>query len=360
MGALLVNADQLALSGRKRLGFTLIELLVVIAIIAILTSLLLPAVQSAREAARRAQCINNLKQLALASHNYESAHGAFPIGAPLKPDINFGFRLVEDQSIFVSMLSQCEQQPFFNAMNFSRSIFSGPNSTVCSAGFSVLWCPSDGHIVGKRSHFGPYYDNPDLAVTYTNYTGCAGTWFQEILVYCTVVAPKPMNYCPVFWPINNNTLGMYVYDRGTKIAHITDGTSNTLLFGEKATGLFSTAESLCFNWWSDAATRNTLCTTLYPINAYKRVLNVAVDDNYSWVEGASSFHPGGANFAFADASVRFLKDTIDTWPYNPATGYPVGVTNNRGIYTPAPGTRVGVYQSLSTIRNGEVVHSDQY
>jgi prepilin-type N-terminal cleavage/methylation domain-containing protein/prepilin-type processing-associated H-X9-DG protein len=344
-------------------GFTLIELLVVIAIIAVLIALLLPAVQSAREAARRAQCTNNLKQLALAALNYESANGTFPIGIPMKGDPDFGWALAPEQSTFVSMLCQFDQIPLYNSMNFSRSIYSGPNSTVYATGLATIWCPSDAQIIGKRSSFGAYYDNPNLTVCYTSYRGCTGTWNPYLYQYCgwvnPVIYPASMSTCAVYQPIESTMNGAFHYVP-SNIAQLTDGTSNTILYGEGANGIFTASDSLCFNWWGDAVSSDTLFSTLYPINAWKKVPRVSEEYSDSWVDSASSFHPGGANFAFADGSVHFLKDSIQSWPFAPATGFPTGVTDTGGVFTLAPGTQIGVYQKLSTRAGGEVISSDSY
>jgi prepilin-type N-terminal cleavage/methylation domain-containing protein/prepilin-type processing-associated H-X9-DG protein len=360
-------------------GFTLIELLVVIAIIAVLIALLLPAVQSAREAARRAQCVNNLKQIALAAQNYHDANGTFPIGSIMKPDPMFLWFQVEDQSTFVSMLGFFEQQPLYNAMNFSRSIYSEANMTIYAAGLATLWCPSDGQIAGKRISFGPYGGyvgsgfNPNLTVAYSSYSGCTGTWYPEVLSFGDnfVMWPTPISSSAHFTAMQGCMNGIFRYSIPTSIALITDGTSNTIIYSEKANGSFSKNDTLinpagandssCYNWWGDCVSGDTLFSTLYPMNAFQKVPLVKDEYDVSWVEGASSFHPGGANFAFADGSVHFLKDSISTWPFNPTTGYPNGVGDNgTGVFTLAPGTQVGIYQMLSTRAGGEVVSSDQY
>jgi prepilin-type N-terminal cleavage/methylation domain-containing protein len=129
---------------RSSRGFTLIEILVVIAIIGVLVALLLPAVQAAREAGRRMQCANNLKQLALAAHNYVSAHGVLPQGTAahdLTAHADWGAQ--PSHGAFVALSQYLEQGPIYNAINFDLSIFDIPNTTVHAVGLATLWCPSD-------------------------------------------------------------------------------------------------------------------------------------------------------------------------------------------------------------------------
>ena len=131
-------------SGRraKRRGFTLIELLVVIAIIAVLIALLLPAVQAAREAARRSQCVNNLKQLGLATHNYLSSNNTFPQGIQWQYD-SHGTGCWTSGSCLVPLMQYAEQVPLFNATNFSCNMYNEQNLTISATGLAMLYCPSD-------------------------------------------------------------------------------------------------------------------------------------------------------------------------------------------------------------------------
>ena len=154
-----------------------------------------------------------------------------------------------------------------------------------------------------------------------------------------------------------------------RLSSITDGTSNTMALGERAHGQYSQnvgpdgyADFYCYNWWFSPNYGDTMFTTFYPINPAKRLKNT---DGYltqgdAYVMAASSFHPGGANFAFVDGSVRFLKETINSWPYNPQTGVPTNVSlDSNGFFVLAPNTQ-RVYQALSTRNGGEVISSDAY
>ena len=130
-------------------GFTLIELLVVISIIGVLVGLLLPAVQSAREAARRMQCTNNLKQIVLATHGYIDVWSTLPRGGFLQR-ISAGSGLYDSTGspylsggVFLGLLPYLEQRPLYDAMNFQVNIFTAINATVSATGIATLWCPSD-------------------------------------------------------------------------------------------------------------------------------------------------------------------------------------------------------------------------
>jgi len=152
-----------------------------------------------------------------------------------------------------------------------------------------------------------------------------------------------------------------------RLASITDGTSNTMAFGERAHGLYSQQVSsdgytdfYDYNWWFSPNFGDTMFTTFYPINPWRKLQNTTTYGNQgdAYVLGASSFHPGGANFAFADGSVKFLKDTINSWPYDPVQGIPTNVTTDaNGMFILAPNTQ-GVYQALSTRNGGEVISAD--
>jgi prepilin-type N-terminal cleavage/methylation domain-containing protein/prepilin-type processing-associated H-X9-DG protein len=374
-------------------GFTLIELLVVIAIIAVLIALLLPAVQSAREAARRAQCVNNLKQLALALANYESASGSYPYGMAREncgPNCYFGANgYFVGSSLFVRMLTYLDQQPMANAWNFSLINWTADNATVGAQGLAVLWCPSDGLTTGYHlTYAGWGWDGSTQVLTYTNYAGNMGTFckvpisFSSPAQHQAILRQANGVFFYLGWPTINppvqpNPLGNV--NPGSispaTIASVTDGLSNTFAFGEKAHGKFSQTPdvygSIDFQYngaWVSGSFGDTLFTTLFPLNPFGRIGDdpngdyfYAYDmqeDNFSIA--ASSFHPGGANFAFLDGSARFIKDSINTWPYNPVNGEPTNVIYNSstGLFTATP--PMGVYQALSTRAGNEILSSDQY
>lgn len=276
-------------------GFTLVELLVVIAIIGILVGLLLPAVQSARAAARRLQCQNNLKQIGLAVHNYHDTHRQFP-WANANSTLSGG-------SLFVSILPFMEQSNSFRLYDFTRSNRDPVNQAVVGQQLSFYWCPS-----AARRREVPECDS-DAGRAPGTYAVNMGS--QDYNQYWSFLRqPRP-------------TLdGMIVYsdttDRKTKFASVTDGTTNTLLVGETAYNLpdYTFSSGNCagqprysFTYWCNPFPGSTACTTQYAFNP-RDIGNDGIFDP-GWVRSFRSDHVGGVQFVFGDGSVHFLSDSID-------------------------------------------------
>jgi prepilin-type N-terminal cleavage/methylation domain-containing protein/prepilin-type processing-associated H-X9-DG protein len=357
-------------------AFTLIELLVVIAIIAVLIALLLPAVQAAREAARRAQCVNNLKQLGLAAANYVSSNEAMPIGMQWQHYRATPCGYSTTISIFPALCMFMEQQQVFNATNFSLNAFLADNNSIHAIGLSTLWCPSDGTISQlttlPNSDFFSVPAGQKANMQYSSYGGNSGLWDY---------LPYPMTYdCMLggaaYAQMIGSMNGIFYMDSTVKLSMITDGTSNTLLFSERARGILANKPVASgggmgtgsdwqeWHWWTSGNYGDTMFNTLYPINVHKKLTDGGIADppnshNNStiWTVAASSYHPGGANFCMVDGSVRFIKETINSWAVaNKAGGLPPNVAISGNIYvTTGP---LGVYQALSTRAGGEVISSD--
>ena len=316
----------------RRSGFTLVELLVVIAIIGILIALLLPAVQAAREAARRSQCINNLKQLALACHNYENrsrtlplnyASGSNPYGSP--PGADF-----RSTSWLTQILPFVEQGSLYNMIDFSYDVLLDPrngnvnapnvpsNAYVAKQVIPTFLCPSDGEndggVMGNRA-------NRSGSWAVNNYKGVAGAnwaWgnFQ-------VQPPDPL--ANTEWGPTGDGLnaGNGIFFRGqaagrpcaTRLASITDGLSNTFMIGE------AVPRWCTHTWWFHFNAVTATCAI--PLNAPAQCRNtgnrnadlIACAGNWQNNYSFMSRHPGGGNFAMADGSARFVSETIDLTLY---------------------------------------------
>ncbi len=335
-------------------GFSLIELLVTISLIGLLVSLLLPAVQSAREAARRAQCMNNLRQWALALHAYHGSWDAFPTGNAVANYPGVGY--FDGPSIFVATLGQIERMPLYNSINFNRNIYAFANQTIHAVGLGILWCPSDGVIQNRRVVVNPDYKYLDIpaglfTTTDSSYGGNAGMWPHHTW------NPKKL---PAVVAQDN---GVMFLGSSVRLADIVDGASQTLMLGERAYGRLDSEHKYRSFWWFDGSKADTLFFTLHPINPYRVLPGYSANQIVIDAPAASagSYHPGGANFAFCDGSVRFIKETIQSWPIDLNSGMPAGVSGNQETpYIMLPSARPGVYQALSTRRDGEVVPASAY
>jgi prepilin-type N-terminal cleavage/methylation domain-containing protein len=215
-------------------GFTLIELLVVIAIIAVLIALLLPAVQAAREAARRAQCTNNLKQIGLAVSNYETSTGTLPPGSFWAASGTGPGKTGDGFSVFVMILPQMEQQAAYNLVNFSLSYKNPANLTIAGVGIAALACPSDPPAAQQQPLSPAIYQAPppgSWTQAFTSYAACTGTWDVRPSLSAANFGQQVSNM--------NGTIYMY---SATRMGDIQDGTSQTLLIGERGHSLLSAAD----------------------------------------------------------------------------------------------------------------------
>jgi len=289
----------------SRRGFTLVELLVVIAIIGILIALLLPAVQAAREAARRSQCTNNLKQIGLALHNYHDTHRCLPpghlekyVGASLS-STSWGWTGL--------ILPFMEQQTVFDVVNVGQPSFYGafgvPEAvTAMQQPIATLKCPSDLQSV-TNDYRQRIIGSVTMLVATANYVGSNSS---DTLIYTD----------------NSITAGLFIRNKGLRFADILDGTTNTVAVGERgwqyrdATGVVHvSASAIVFGMTTNNNTvgrGDQIASGIYKLNLDGTEQSGSNAAPYErGMAGFSSLHPGGANFVLADGSVRFVSETID-------------------------------------------------
>lgn len=292
----------------KRNAFTLIELLVVIAIIAILIGLLVPAVQKVREAAARTQCLNNLKQIALATHGYHDANKKFPYAVI---DRQPGATTATWETGFILIMPYLEQDAIARRWDPRQP----RNSTVDTDG--------DGYTNAMLQQMQiPTYTCPSMAPPsgplggsenrgYSSYLFCSGTPDVAMLTYWSAYGVSPPKYdgaiVPYLQPTYAPNAGQPACGMTTNIASITDGTSNTFLVGETDFMPQGVPSTQMGGVWAYGYIGYSWGTTYWPFNTH---------NNTTTEYGAfRSQHPGGANFAFADGTVRLVSGSISQETY---------------------------------------------
>ncbi len=293
-------------SESARSGFTLVELLVVIAIIGILVALLLPAIQAAREAARRAQCTNNLKQFGVALHNYHSAHTTFPPGSMRNQDVT----PFKDPrfSPHARLLPYMEMQTMFDQLDWTEGWECEAHTPLRQTLIAGFICPSKENIETA------YY-----------YQRC--TWISEMNTietpthYLGVMGAKGMipgkrQYYREVHDLESPTAhggfatnGIMIRDRSIRSAEVTDGLSNTFLMGEMAwdIGEYEAWLGGLSPAWSNSMTTKNVAE---PLNSYRfdRALNRLFINDTSF---GSEHSAGGAHFLYGDGSVHFVADNVE-------------------------------------------------
>lgn len=341
---------------RKR-GFTLIELLVVIAIIAVLIALLLPAVQQAREAARRTQCKNNLKQFGIAMHSYHDTYGRFPpgwvqfsqTGSAANGSCHWGWGAY--------LLPFMDQAPLYNMMNVGNTANGVLGATSVANTLAAMQaqqngfrCPSDtGPQTNDKMAMNASGTTGTPLVALSNYVGSHNAPVSAAAGSVMVTNAQPLGTSIL--ATANAFNGVFGQNSSVGTRDITDGTTNTFMIGERAYvvpmtgGTFSASAGVVFGISSPNSTNSFVIGPVYnlgigcsPINGTNTAANAPVATPPQCVAryGFSSVHVGGAQFLLCDGSVKF-------------------VTQNINFSTNATITAAGVYQRLMARNDGSVI-----